>query len=234
MTLLYRGILPNAAGDGPLTGDDSGDKLGVRDADVTTYDEQGAPWVSPTNAGKPQGMSVSPDSGCNLPRWRRPAGQPWNGTNKKVLVWQLDSDDLVPAQLSYVADPGNTGHGFISPGVAMSLSDYRDLVHATAALWTTVDAPPQPCPSTGGTVSANDERAARIDAVAAGAAVDRLVEELLAANAAGLSGDAVVAELEAGVDRAEDAGQEDGAEVLRTLLDRVTGFCGPHARIDLE
>lgn len=69
-----------------------------------------------------------------------------------------------------------------------------------------------------------------MDATAPGGDVESLVAELRSANAAGTERAALIAELLAGVERAED---DDEAEVLRTVRDRVTGFCTPHARIDL-
>jgi hypothetical protein len=235
MVLIYRGMLLDQAGaPQPVVGDTAGDQLGVRDSDVAIVQQGGVPWVFPANAGAPQGMSVSPDSGCNLPAHRRPRGAPWNGTNTKPMlrVWQLDTNVLVANQLQYVPDPGNATHGYLSPAVPMPLQQYRAYVHATAPLWTIVPAPSQPCAGAeaGGEPVDVEQRAALVDATASGGDVENLVAELRSANAAGTGRAALIAELTAGVERAED---DDAAEVLREVLDRVTGFCAPHARIDL-
>ncbi|WP_329791109.1 hypothetical protein V1227_04100 [Lentzea sp. DG1S-22] len=68
-----------------------------------------------------------------------------------------------------------------------------------------------------------------MDATASGGDVESLVAELRSATVAGRGRAALIAELSAGVERADD----DAAEVLRAVLDRVTGFCAPHARVDL-
>ncbi|MET9224451.1 hypothetical protein [Lentzea sp. NPDC003310] len=233
MPLIYRGILL-APGGLPVVGDAIGDELGVRNADVVTTLYNGVPWVAPTNAGAPQGTSVAPGSGCNLPPHRRPQGPPWNGTNNKAAlrVWQLDTNQLVPNELQYVPDPALLTHGFLSPAGRMPLQEYRDYVHSTAPLWTIAPAPPQPCAGAGaeGVPVDVEERAALVDATASGGDVEALVAELRSANAAGTGRAALIAELTAGVERAED---DDAAEVLRTVLDRVTGFCSPHARVEL-
>ncbi|MFD5830581.1 hypothetical protein [Lentzea sp. NPDC060358] len=232
MPIVYRGILLVTATGLPKVGDNGGDELGVRNADVVTYVENDVLWVAPTNSGSPQGTSVSPGSGCNLPVHRRPKGPPWNGSSTKAAlrVWQLDTDVLTPKQLQYVADPHNLNHGFISPGVQMPLQTYRDYVHATANQWQLAPVPAVACATAEGASVNAEERAELVDATASGGDVERLVAELKSANSAGTGRAALVAELTAGVDR---AGDEDAAEVLLTLLDRVAGFCGPHARIDL-
>jgi hypothetical protein len=246
MPILYRGMLLDAETGCPRKGNRNGNELGVREADVVTYEKDGEPWVAPEHDGSPQGMSVSPDSGCRLPAHRRPAGPPWNGTHRsrkgaEFRVWRIDPD-VFGDRLTYQPDPAHPrDHGFVSPAEAMPLERYRDLVQGTDGLWTPAPPPAPECAATSGEVpvSTSEDRVARIDAVATNAgtaddsAVDALVAELRTANAAGLGRDAVIAELTAGADRAVEAGNEDGAEALRTLLDRVHGFCGPHARIDL-
>ncbi|MFC7615748.1 hypothetical protein ACFQV2_21920 [Actinokineospora soli] len=167
---------------------------------------------------------------------RRPKPpSPWNGTNNKTAlrVWQMDTSQLVPAQLVYVPDPDDPKHGFLSPPIAMSLAEYRGYVHGTAPLWTQSTDPDPACvnlPVQGADVRDHEERAALVDATAAGGDVEVLVSELRSANASGVSRTTLIAELTAGVERAPD---EAAADVLLELLDRVTGFCGPHARIDL-
>ncbi|HUQ56252.1 hypothetical protein [Lentzea sp.] len=164
-----------------------------------------------------------------------PAGTPAarrNGTNTKpaLRVWQLDTTTLVPNELQYVADPVDLAHGSLSPAGQMPLQDHRGYVRSTANLWTIAPAPAQACVNVGGAPVNVEERAALVDATASGGDVEKLVAELKSANTAGTGRAALIAGLTAGVDRAED---DDAAEVLRTVLDRVTGFCGPHARIDL-
>lgn len=231
MPIVYRGILINSANQ-PVTGNEIGDQLGVRPGDVQLV----GGLVPPTVGGNPQGASVSPGSGCNLPAHRRPKGSPWNGTsNKKDLrVWQLDTSLLTPTELAYAADPADTSHGFLSPADAMALATFQGYVQGTANLWTLAPAPSTPCTTTVTTTEEKGvdaaERAALVDATASGGDVELLVAELKSANAAGTSRSALIAELTAGVERAAD---DDAAEVLLTLLDRVTGFCSPHARIDL-
>ncbi|WP_067461414.1 hypothetical protein [Actinomadura macra] len=73
-----------------------------------------------------------------------------------------------------------------------------------------------------------------IDAVAAGEPPEELIALLRWANSAGVRRDTLIAEIEAGVTRAERGGSEEGAAALRGLLDRITGFCGPNARIELR
>ena len=238
MTIIYRGILIDLNTNLPVLGDVIGDTLGVRvPDDVVTTQNNGVPWVSPTNAGLAQGTSVAPDTGCNLPPHRRPKPpSAWNGVNKKadLRIWRLDSAIFQQNQLAYVPDPDDPAHGFISPGVPMSLAAYRALVHGTAASWTLAPDPAPACTNVtlrGGGVSGEDERAALVDATAAGGDVEPLIVALRSANAAGVSRTSIIAELTAGVDRAPD---DDSAEVLLGLLDRITGFCGPHARIHLS
>ena len=233
MPIVFRGILLDAASGMPVIGNANGDQLGVRPADVTTYLNNGVPWVAPTNAGAPQGASVAPGNGCNLPRHRRPSNTTWNGTNNKAAlrVWQVNTALFPVNELAYAADPHNPAHGFISPAGMMPLADFQGYVQSTANLWTVVAPPVPACANMAGAGVDGEERAALIDATASGGDVESLVAELRAANAAGTSRSDLIAELTSGVERATD---DDAAEVLRDVLDRVTGFCGPHARIDLE
>ncbi len=233
MPLVFRGILLDNATGMPVTGDDNGNQLGVRSVDVVTFLDNGTPWVAPTNAGAAQGTSVSPTNGCNLPQHRRPRGTTWNGNNPKagLEVWQFDSTLLVPDELTYVPDPRQLTHGFISPARRMPLEKYQDYVHSTSSMWAIVPPPAQACTNTVGAGVDRGERAALVDATASGGDVETLVAELRSANSAGTSRTDLIAELTAGVDRAAN---DDAAEVLLGVLDRVTGFCGPHARIDLE
>lgn len=244
MPIVYRGMLLAAGGVGPQVGDNTGNQLGVRDTDVHTYIQGMVPWVDPDYNAAPQGVSVAPGSPCNLPSHRRPPGPPWNGTgNRNLIVWELNTNTLVPANIAYAADPGNVNHGLITPGIAMTLAQYRTFVHGTAGNWQQAAAPVPACPAAAAAiddaeseslVNGPDDLVELIDAAAGGADPSVLLERLQAANAQGVGASSIVSWLEAGVRRAEAAGDDDGAETLRTLLDRITGFSGPHARIELE
>ncbi|WP_034610787.1 hypothetical protein [Cellulomonas sp. URHD0024] len=237
---------PNVANNGPLVQDDNANALGVRvtppsaAADVVTYLQGGVPWVSPLDpAGDPQGISVAAGSGCNLPSHRRPRGAPWNGTGAVGLqMWQLDTAVLVPAQLQAVPAPvpGQPQHEVISPAQLMSLALYRGYIAATAPSWQLSPAPVPACAA-----AADLTRGAPVDAhlvglltgVAGGEDPTELVAALRAANEQGTSAAELVAGIEASVQRLEEGGDDDGAEVLRGVLDRITGYCAPADRIVL-
>lgn len=248
MPTVYRGMFADASGQHPGVGNNSGNLLGIRtgvNADVRTELENGVPWVRPTYQGQPQGLSVNANDPCGLPAHRRPPGPPWNGTGSANLrIWSLNTTVLVPVQLGYVGAPvdGQPDHGLVNPGDFMPLAQYQGYIQGTQNSWALVAAPASPCPAAGdiepeeesAPMSRAKDLAEGIDATAAGDDPDALVERVKSANEAGTSAIAIVAALEAGVARAESAGQEEGAEALRGLLDRITGFCSPHARIELR
>ncbi|MDN5797894.1 MAG: hypothetical protein L0H79_19410 [Intrasporangium sp.] len=253
MPLVYRGMKPAVGVAGPLVADNNANALGVRTnppsnaADVVTYLQNEVPWVAPMAANPdpppdqvPQGISVASGSGCNLPPHRRPKGAPWNGTGAAGLqMWQLDTATLVPQQLAARAAPlpGQPQHAVISPGQDMALATYRGYIAATAANWALAPNPDDPCPTTTATAGAEPMEPnlpQLADSVGAGAPAADLVTALLEANARGVTATALVAGLEAAVQRADEAGNEEGAESLRNILDRITGYCAPPDRITLR
>jgi hypothetical protein len=246
MPLIYRGMLPADGTDGPLVKDNNANALGVRvyppsnTPDVVTYDQDKVPWVDPVHSAAPQGISVASQSGCNLPAHRRPPGEPWNGTgHKKLVMWQLDTSTLVPDQLAAVAAPlaDQPEHAVISPAVQMALATYRGYIAGTAGNWSKAPAPSTHCTATSvgrGAASMEPHLEQLADSVATGAGPIELITALVNANRRGVRAATLVAGLEAAVQRAEDAGNDDGAEALRSLLDRITGYCAPSARIQLS
>ncbi|WP_347352671.1 hypothetical protein [Intrasporangium sp.] len=253
MPLVYRGMKPAQGVAGPLVADDNANALGVRTkppcnaADVVTYQQNEAPWVAPMAANPdpppdqvPQGISVAYGSGCNLPPHRRPKGAPWNGTGAAGLqMWQLDTATLVPQQLADRAAPldGQPQHAVIAPAQNMALATYRGYIAATAANWALAPAPASACPTTttsAGAESMEPRLQQLAESVGAGAPAAGLVTALLEANARGVTATTLVAGLEAAAARAEEAGNEDGAESLRSILDRITGYCAPAERIRLR
>jgi hypothetical protein len=246
MPYVYRGMKPNSTNTGPLVEDDNANALGVRVtppsqvADVVTYLQGEVPWVSPVDPdGNPQGISVALGSGCNLPPHRRPKGAPWNGTGAAGLqMWRLDTGVLVPNQLQSVPAPvqGQPEHAVISPAQMMPLATYRGYIAATAASWQPAPAPDPACGTTtdlirGATVEPHLSRL--LTGVAGGDDPAELVSALRAANEQGTSATELVAGVEASVQELEQVGDEDGAEVLRSVLDRLTGYCAPADRIEL-
>lgn len=246
MPLVYRGMRPNVANNGPLVAENNANALGVRVtppaavADVETYLQGEVPWVSPLDGtGQPQGISVALLSGCNLPSHRRPQGPPWNGTGAAGLqMWQLDSATLVPDQLQVVPAPlpGQPQHAVISPAQLMPLATYRGYIAATAPSWQLAPNPVPAClPGAdlvgGATVEPHLVRL--LGGVAGGDDPAELVAALRAANELGTSATELVAGVEASVQELEQGGDEDGAEMLRSVLDRLTGYCAPADRIEL-
>jgi hypothetical protein len=246
MPLVYRGMRPNLANNGPLLADNNANALGVRVtppapvADVDTYLQGGVPWTGPLDpAGQPQGISVAFLSGCNLPSHRRPPGPVWNGTGAATLqMWQLDTATLVPADLQAVAAalPGQPQHAVISPAQLMSLATYRGYIAATAPDWQLAPNPVPACAPgadiVGGTI-VEPHLVRLLGGVAGGDDPTELVAALRAANERGTSGTELVAGVEASVRELEQGGDDDGAEVLRAVLDRITGYCAPKDRIQL-
>lgn len=245
MPIVYRGMLkavPGPAPSPPATGDVSGNTLGVRNADVVTHPANGQVCVNPTSPnGHPQGMSVAPGSGCNLPAWRRPSGAPWNGTGRAgLVVYEIDTVNLVPVQLAYALDPGNNAHGFITvAAVDTPLATYRGWVAGTAGQWAQAPAPGGPCPPPPpeeeqmGSSPELEELAAVAASAAASGDPTELVTQLISRNRAGLSRESIVMRLQAQAQEAEAAGDDVGAETLRSALDRIAGWCAPDQRIDL-
>lgn len=244
MAYVFRGMKPNVTNDGPLVEDNNANALGVRvkppapAADVETYLQAEVPWVRPLDsADQPQGISVAYTSGCNLPPHRRPKGAPWNGTGAAgLLMWRLDTAVLVPEQLQDVAAPldGQPQHAVISPAQLMPLATYRGYVAGTAGSWAPAPNPVPACAATTDLVSGAtvDPHLARLlTGVAGGDDPAELVAALRAANAQGTSATELVAGVEASVQELEQGGDEDGAEALRAVLDRITGYCAPADRI---
>jgi|GEM_PF-3218056 len=242
MALVYRGMLPD--GGGPLVAANNANALGVRyppnpTTDIQTYLNGAAQWVNPvTPAGAPQGMSVATGSGCNLPPHRRPSGAPWNGSGRAGLrMWQLDDSTLHPAQLTNTPAPthAHPHHAVIAPGEAMAVVTYIGDLDATVGNWSLAPDPAVACAAAvlgeGGTVHPEVDRLAT--AVARGGDHAPLIEALLAANRAGTPGAQLIAGLDTRAQQLDQAGDDDGAEALRAVLDRLTGFCAPDQRVDL-
>jgi len=79
------------------------------------------------------GASVAIPPVENLRPHRRPPKH--GGTDKKVEVYELETDEL-PDKLQARADPrGPTVHAFIEPAYEMSFDEYQRALHATRAQW---------------------------------------------------------------------------------------------------
>jgi len=79
------------------------------------------------------GASVAIPPVENLRPHRRPPKH--GGTDKKVEVYELETDEL-PDELQARADPhGPTVHAFIEPAYEMSFDEYQRALHATRAQW---------------------------------------------------------------------------------------------------
>ena len=247
MTLVYRGMKPAVSPPvGPLVADNNANALGVRTVppsngkDVTTYLQNEVPWVSPVDGcGEPQGISVASGSGCNLPAHRRPKGDPWNGTGTSGLqMWQFDGELLKPAELAVQPAPllDQPEHKVIAPGERMALSTYRRHIADTAEDWKEAPVPDHACPAPKialGVDAMEPQLEQLTDATASGEEPAELVAALVEANGRGVSASTLVAGVEAAIVRAEAVGNDDGAEALRTVLDRATGYCAPSDRIEL-
>lgn len=236
---VFRGMLKDNITNQPQTGNDSGNKLGVRPDEVVTYPHQGVPWVAPMNNGHPQGMSVTPNDGCDLPAHRRPKNSNWNGTGSASLkIWRVASAAL-PANLQYLPDPGNAKHGFVAPAADIVFSEYQANVQLTAPLWIEVAPPQQPCTNaafrtTGANVMAAPSLTRKIaHALTARSSAD-LVKHVLDENKNGASESEIVAAIEGEIVRLEAISSDDDVELLRAILDRITGFCGEHLRLRLK
>jgi hypothetical protein len=242
MVIIYRGmradpVTPNQ----PLAENNNGNALGVRSqgagADVVTYQANQQEWVDPQHNGSPQGISVAVGSGCNLPPHRRPKGAPWNGTGANgLIVWELDTTNLVPAQLAEHADPlpGQPSHYVVAPAVLMSLAMYQGYVTGTAAHWVQSPPPVPACAVPAFEGEAVEPHLTHLAVrVAGGGEPGELIDAIVAANRAGTGRAEIVAGIEAEVARAEAAGDDAGAEHLRGVLDRITGWCAPSLRVEL-
>jgi hypothetical protein len=240
MALVYRGMRPDAAGTGPLVANENGNALGVRAADIQTYLSGGVPWLNPVNSGgTAQGVSVATGSGCNLPSHRRPPGAPWNGTGTAALrMWQLDDATLVPDQLANRAapNPAHPDHAVIAPGQAMPVSTYTGYIAGTAAHWAQAPAPAVACAAAlvPGRSTVEPQLDRLVTAVAGGAEHAALIDALVVANRSGTPGEQLIADLDARAQQLDQDGDEDGAEAIRVVLDRLTGFCAPDQRVELD
>jgi hypothetical protein len=243
MVIVYRGMKPDPDhGDQPMAADGNGNALGVRSTganpDVVTYEQNRQDWVAPQHQGEPQGISVAVGSGCNLPRHRRPKGAPWNGTGAAgLLVWQLDSATLTPSQLAAVAAPilpDQPDHYVVSPGQDMPLASYQGYVKGTVGHWTLAPDPDPACAIASLEGAAVEPHLVQLAAgVAAGDDPAELVGAIVGAKRAGAGREDLIVGIESEVARAEAAGDDDGAERLRGVLDRLTGWCAPSSRIEL-
>lgn len=255
MTTVYRGMwsVPNVDPIRPLVLAENANTLGVRStgaADVETFLQGQVKWVRPRGGGGSggwQGMSVS-KAPCNLPKHRRPKGAPWNGSGSDnggknpMQMFQLDTDSLVPAQLVYHDDPVPTDdqHGLISPAQDMTLDNYQSYLAATVNHWSVAPAPDNPCSTTllsgreDGSMDMPAHLGPLLDQVSTGVDPTELVTALVEANEQGASAATLTSGIEAAVARAEEAGNEEGAEALREILDRITGYCAPAFRITLQ
>ena len=79
------------------------------------------------------GASVAIPPVENLRPHRRPPKH--GGTDKKVEVYELETDEL-PDELQARVDPrGPTVHAFIEPAYEMSFDEYQRAMHRTRAQW---------------------------------------------------------------------------------------------------
>lgn len=233
---VYRGMAATAAG-APVVGDALGRQLGIRNADVDTYVANGEPWLNPlNNAGDPQGLSVATGSPCNLPPHRRPFGPPWGGTNHFVglTVFEIDAAQLDP-NLALVAAPlpNQPNHAVIGPAVAMSLANFRALIHNTQAQWNASAAPNPPCappPPLNGVLTIMDNPMHHFTNALARMGSDQPTSEaeleglIHAVKANGYSRASILNVMDAAAGALEAAELEDKAEPIRALQDRIHGM----------
>jgi hypothetical protein len=82
------------------------------------------------------GASVAIPPMRHLRPHRRPPKH--GGTDKKLEVYELETDDL-PDELQVRPDPfGPKVHAFIEPAYAMSFDEYQHVLHSTRRLWSIV------------------------------------------------------------------------------------------------
>ncbi|WP_120501521.1 hypothetical protein [Roseovarius sp. EL26] len=238
--IVYRGMEANGAGQ-PVTGDALGRQLGIRNADVDTYMANEVEWLNPlNNAGVPQGLSVATVSPCNLPSFRRPFGPPWGGTSHVagMTVFQIDTAQLDPQLVLRAAPlPGQPNHAIIGPNAAMTLANFRALIHATQAQWATTAAPNPPCappppaPSSNEVTKMNNPIHDFTNALAQMGGTQPTPEVELeghihAVNAAGHSQAQIMTLMDAVAGALEAADLADKADPIRTLQERIYG-AGP-------
>lgn len=88
--------------------------------------------VSPQTGG----MSVAEGKPSNLPPHRRSPKH--DGRDKKLAVFELETDDL-PDELSCRSDTYGVGvHAFVEPAWTMNFGKYQQALHNTRALWSIV------------------------------------------------------------------------------------------------
>jgi len=208
------------------------------EVDVITYEQNEEKWVKPVvfkdGSEQPQGISVVTGNACNLPANNRPKGAPWNGSASSTMgVWSISSNNL-GTDLQYVSAPIKDApeHGVISPRQAMPLSQYQTALRGIQ--WVAVPAPTQSCES-GDVVASNrlelDVMALMEASPPDSSALDSVV---LAANRSGIPKTAILHTLTVIGQRFDESGQEERANHIWNLYDRIIGFCGPHARLDLQ
>ena len=234
---LFRGmrLIPNSVPPQPVQGTAFANTE-VRPQDVVTYKQNEQDWLNPQQPnGTPQGLSVSIGEGCNLPANNRPKSpSTWNGAASSTMeVWTVDSAAL-GAELQYLLAVPPPNHGVIAPIEAMPLAQYQTAL--TTVAWVRVP-PPDPadaCPGAG--VVPHDQLESDVLAVLGAPPVDTAALEsaILAANQSGVSRSEILATLTTIGSRLDDAGDEETSNHVWDLYDRIVGFCGPHACLNLR
>lgn len=234
---LYRGmrLIPNSNPPQPVQGTAFANTEARVPQDVATYQQNEEPWVRPLEGGNPQGLSVAVGDGCNLPPNNRPkTPSTWNGSASSTMeVWTVDSTAL-GAQLQYLLAEPPPNHGVIAPVAAMPLAQYQTALSAVA--WVRVPPPAAANACPGADVVPHDQLESDVLAILGASPVDTAALEsaILAANQSGVSRAEILATLTTVGSRLDDAGDEETSNHVWDMYDRITGFCGPHACLNLR
>lgn len=234
---LFRGMRIDQSTQRPVNGTAFANTQARVPQDVVTYEQNEQQWVQPLHNEKPQGLSVVTGDGCDLPANNRPKSpSTWNGSASSTMgIWTVDSAAL-GARLQYVSAPlpDAPNHGVIAPIEAMSLAQYQTALQTVA--WVAVPAPQAADACPGADLVPHDQLEADLVAVLGAAPVDAaaLDSAVLAANQGGASKAEILATLTRIGSRLDDAGDEETSNHVWDLYDRITGFCGPHACLNLQ
>lgn len=109
-------------------------KLGVRIGIDIVPDQAGMVYRPVFKPGDPNGLSCSPTI-ADLPAFALPVE--WGGTNRKSVVWRIETSDLGSELLAGEDTPLRRigRHLSVGPSGPMLFSDYLCAIQATRARW---------------------------------------------------------------------------------------------------
>ena len=246
MPLVYRGMLPAVGVPGPLVADNNANALGLHvqppsnAPDAVTHAGRSALGQAVDNNDDPQGISVALNRAATCLHTADPKGT--RGTAPVATGCSCGSSKPpLSSQPNWRRWQRRCPASRITPSSALPKKTCRSRpIVATSPPRRPIGTwrPRPPSPASRPLESKEPRLEPHLEQLADSVDVDTeptdLITALVNGNRRGISAQTLVAGLEAAAQRADDARNDDRAEALRDLLDRITGYCAHSARIQLD